>query len=155
MCSQTSSRKSAQWNGVGAIQDRIVKEWGERPNKRRWEKFAWSSDRKTLAYQFTTVLQFKHIYNTAIYFPKFLFQWCIAIFFFFFLLILGISPSSVFEFWSSPKFTLLVGIHFFVFFFIFYLCQNLPFQYFTLSPKHSLCPIVPISFVSTWNYPLG
>ena len=84
MCSQTSSRKSAQWNGVGAIQDRIVKEWGERPNKRRWEKFAWSSDRKTLAYQFTTVLQFKHIYNTAIYFPKFLFQWCIAIFFFFF-----------------------------------------------------------------------
>ena len=112
MCSQTSSQKSAQWNGVGAIQDKIVKEWGERPNTRRWEKFAWSSDRKTLAYQFTTVLQFKHIYNTAIYFPKFLFQGCIAFFFF---LILGISPTSVFEFWSSPKFALLVGIHFFGF----------------------------------------
>ena len=152
MCSQTSSQKSAQWNGVGAIQDKIVKEWGERPNTRRWEKFAWSSDRKTLAYQFTTVLQFKHIYNTAIYFPKFLFQGCIAFFFF--------SNS-----WNFPNLCLWIlklpkvctssRDSLFWFFFIFYLCQNLPIQYFTLSPKHSLCPMVPISFVSTWNYPLG
>ena len=150
MCSQTSGQKSAQWNGVGAVQDRIVREWGERHNKRR-KKFAWSSDRKTSAYQFTTVLQFKHNYNTAIYFPvSFSVMHC-----FFFL------TNS----WNFPKFCLWIlklpkvytssGDSLFWFFFIFYLCQNLPIQYFILSSKHFLCPMVPISFVSTWNYPLG
>lgn len=157
LSSQTNGQESAQWNGVGAIQDRIVKEWGERSNKRRLEQFARPSDRKTSAYQFTTVPQFKHIYNTAIYFPRFLFQWCTASYIYiYFLLIRGLSPSSVFEFWISPKFALLVGIQFLGFSsFSISVFRDLPIQHFTLSPKYSLCPMVPIIFVSTWNYPLG
>ena len=123
LSSQTNGQESAQWNGVGAIQDRIVKEWGERSNKRRLEQFARPSDRKTSAYQFTTVPQFKHIYNTAIYFPRFLFQWCTA------------SYIYIFFYWSAwtfPKLCLWIlnlpkvctsrRDSIFGIFFIFYLC---------------------------------